>query len=156
MPCACFSSSAHAPPLDLQGNVVQRTGNFAAISVLFGILLVLLGAALIAFKYLLQHAEKRHTQQDPVFWAGSNSDAGTSAAGAGVQCNTAVAARGPVPHMGAASSSNNSNNDHVAVSGADDVAAAADRGSLDAVVVLSAQDAPVRARAAAGSGQQKK
>lgn len=52
----------------LQGIVVQRTGSFAAISVLFGIFLLIFGGVVILLRYLLSYSlcvdrsEQRHIQ----------------------------------------------------------------------------------------------
>lgn len=123
----------------LQGIVVQRTGNFAGISVLFGIFLLIFGACLIAMKYIIRWQERKRTAKLNALRVGSDDGDGVAAMAAVVAGNAAApgAAAGAGPGVKGA------------VAGDQDAAAV---GGLGAVVVQSERDVNVRPRAAIGSG----
>jgi hypothetical protein len=63
----------------LQGQIVQKTGSFAGISVLFGIILIIFGIFITAMKYIVRnHARKRADLL--ATRVGSDSSAGPAAA----------------------------------------------------------------------------
>jgi hypothetical protein len=123
----------------MQGMVVQRTGNFAGVSVLFGIFLLIFGASLIAMKFAIRWQERRRTARLNALRVGSDEGGSLAAIAAVAASNAAVA--------GAASGAGPVGKG--AVDGDQDTSAVVD---LGAVVVQSERDVNVRPRTAVGSG----
>jgi hypothetical protein len=124
----------------MQGMVVQRTGNFAGISVLFGIFLMVFGAFLIAMKFAIRWQKRRRTAKLNALRVGSDEGDGLAAIGAVVAGS--AAATGAATGAGPVGKG--------AMGGDQDAAAV---GGLGAVVVQSERDVNVRPRAAVCSGR---
>lgn len=57
---------------------MQKTGNFAGVSVLFGVILVVFGFFIIAMKYAVRRQARRRAECLPEARIGSDSGAGSS------------------------------------------------------------------------------
>jgi hypothetical protein len=126
----------------LQGQVVQRTGNFAGISVLFGCFLIFFGLFLIGMKYAIRWQQGKRAAKLAALRVGS--DGGSDAAAAAAAAQAGMAAGGVGVDVGGKGVG--------AVGPGADAAAAGGLGG--AVVVSSAKpDGGVRPRAAVGAGQ---
>lgn len=124
----------------LQGQIVQRTGNFAGISVLFGCFLIFFGFSLIGMKYAIRWQQSKRAAKLAALRIGSDDNAAAAAAAA---AQAGMAAGGGSLDLGGKGTG-----------GVGPDAAAA--GGLGAVVVsTSMPDGGVRPRTAVGVGHDK-
>lgn len=122
----------------LQGQIVQRTGNFAGISVLFGCFLIFFGIFLIGMKYAIRWHQRKRTAKLAALRVGND---GGSDAAAAAAAQAGMAAGGGMDLGGKGTGG----------VGPDADAAAA--GGLGALVVSSPKpDGGVRPRTAVGVG----
>jgi hypothetical protein len=78
----------------LQGQVVQKTGSFAGISVLFGIVLIVFGIFITAMKYIVRHQARKRADMLAATRIGSDSGTGASSMSAAAAAATVVDVRG--------------------------------------------------------------